>query len=124
MTPRISFHSEGGWSEYHPFPYLDVVELPDGYLIQVELAGVNPEAVTVKVIGDSLVIEGERTPDYPDGARKVLRMEMVYGGFHRLLLLPPDADPSNITARWSQGMLRVKVPRKMDSHRVDIEVEG
>jgi HSP20 family protein len=123
VTPRISFYSEGRWSDYHPFPYLDVIELSDGYLVQVELAGVDPNAVSVRVVGDALVIEGERKPRYPDGALKVLRMELVYGRFRRELLLPVDADPAGITARWSQGVLRVRVPRLTKSYNVDIEVE-
>ncbi len=124
MTPRISFHSGERWSEYHPFPYLDVIEVSDGYLVQVELAGVDPGAVTVKIVGDALVIEGERAPCYPDGSQKVLRMELVYGRFRRELLMPFDADPTGITARWSQGMLRVKVPRQTGGYSIAIDVEG
>jgi HSP20 family protein len=124
MALRISFHSGERLSEYHPFPYLDVIELTDSYLIQVELAGVDPAAVTVKIVGDTLVIEGTRAPCYPDGAQKVLRMELVYGRFHRELLMPIDADPTGITARWSQGMLRVKIPRQTVNYSIDIDVEG
>jgi HSP20 family protein len=123
MTPRISFYTEGRWSENHPFPYLDVIELADGYLVQVELAGVAPASVNVKVVGDALVIEGSRTPGYPPGAQKVLRMELVYGRFHRELLMPFDADPTRITAQWAKGILSVRVPRQTESYKIDIEVE-
>jgi len=123
MTPRISFYTEGRWSDYHPFPYLDVIELADGYLVQVELAGVAPAAVNVKVVGDALVIEGSRAPCYPKGTQKVLRMELVYGRFHRELLMPFDADPTRITAQWVKGMLSIKVPRQTESYKIDIEVE-
>ncbi|OGD78622.1 MAG: hypothetical protein A2Y64_04750 [Candidatus Coatesbacteria bacterium RBG_13_66_14] len=123
MTPRISFYTEGRWSEYHPFPYLDVIELADGYLVQVELAGVDPAAVNVRVVGDALVIDGSRPPSYPPGAKKVLRMELVYGRFHRELLMPFDADPTRITAQWAKGMLSITVPRQTESYNIDIEVE-
>lgn len=122
MTPRITFHTEGV-NQYHPFPFLDVVELDDGYLVQVELAGVDPEAVNVSVTRDALVIEGERTPRYPEGAKKVLRMELSYGRFRRELLMPADADASGVTARWTRGLLWVRVPRHTVRHAVEIEVE-
>jgi HSP20 family protein len=121
MSPRYFDHPPQRWGAEPPFPLIDVVELEDGYLVLVELAGVDPAAVRVTVDQRRLVIAGTREPELPAGSRKLLRMELTYGPFRRSLQLPLDIDATGISARWQNGMLHVHVPRQ--AYRGSVEVE-
>ncbi len=49
------------------------------------------------------------------GYEKTCAMELVagsYGNFQRILSLPDDADQDNVSARFKNGILQVKIPRK------------
>ena len=121
MTRHILYRHGDGWSSEHPFPALDVVELVDGYLVLVELAGMEPGEVEVTVHQRRLIIAGDRRPALPSGASKLLRMEMTHGPFRRELPLPVDCDAEAVSARWKHGLLMIEIPRRAYHGSVDIE---
>ncbi|MBD3400511.1 MAG: Hsp20 family protein [Candidatus Coatesbacteria bacterium] len=121
MTRHILYRHGDGWSSEHPFPALDVIELADGYLVLVELAGMEPDEVEVTVHERWLIITGDRRPVLPNRARKLLRMEMTHGPFRRELQLPVDADTDSVSAGWKQGLLQISIPRRNYRGLVEIE---
>jgi HSP20 family molecular chaperone IbpA len=51
-------------------------------------------------------------------------MEIEYGGFQRRIELGVDIDPTNVTANYDKGMLRVHLPLapQRREEKVNIEV--
>ena len=103
--------SESGANTGAWVPPLDIYETKDRYVVNVELAGVAPDAVDVSIEDSTLTIRGERTfyREVPEEAFH--RVERRYGSFARSLTLPPTADADRIQASFDKGVLRIEVPK-------------
>jgi HSP20 family molecular chaperone IbpA len=77
--------------------------------VVVELAGIDPASVEVAAAGRTLVISGSRERPTVPGAR-YLTMEIEYGSFQRRIELGVDIDPSQATAKYERGLLRIALP--------------
>lgn len=76
----------------------------EGYWVDFELPGVNPEEVDIEVDGDSVTVSGEfpATPVQAEEARE---------SFHSTVGLPTEIDPESAEAEFQHGLLRVRVAR-------------
>lgn len=120
----------GRWMEqalrpqYHKYcpgeawtPSVNAYETADGYTIVVELAGMQPEEIDLRVEdGDppALVLEGRRDPPcLPKKAGKfrLHLMEIDHGDFCRTLRLPGNVASDRIEARTENGFLRIRLPK-------------
>ncbi|CAI8836278.1 Hsp20/alpha crystallin family protein [Methylocaldum szegediense] len=70
-------------------PPVDIIETSDAIIITVVLPGVSPDAITVAVAEDSLVVSGERTLNITPDTAVIHRLEIPYGRFERRIQLPP-----------------------------------
>ncbi len=99
-------------------PAVNVYQLPGRLEVCVELAGVEPGAIDVRVEPGLLRIAGVRPAPDPrpeergPGPMRILDMEIDAGMFLREVRLPADVDLSRVESRYDQGMLRVTVPMK------------
>ncbi|MEE4360178.1 MAG: Hsp20/alpha crystallin family protein [Pseudomonadales bacterium] len=92
-------------------PALDVTEHDDHYLVHAELPGFRKEDIKVSVDQGQLSIEAEtRSEEQGKGGRPVLR-ERRYGRFVRALNVGDNVDPAEISARYENGILEIKVPK-------------
>lgn len=72
------------------FPAVDLTETGREYVFEVDLPGLKPGEVQVRVDSDELSISGQRMPRHQGG--KNVRVERPSGAFVRHLPLPQDAD--------------------------------
>jgi len=96
-------------------PALNVYDLPDRFVVCVELAGVDREKIDVSAEHDSLYIRGWRSkPLIPDSPEEVSVhvMEIDSGRFHRKVSIPEDVDQSAIEAHYRNGYLWIELPRR------------
>lgn len=91
-------------------PGVELSATETAYTLSMEIPGVDPEAVTLEVREESLVIAGEKRCELAQEARRI-SSERVYGEFRRMWSLPEDADAASITAAHKNGVLTVTVPR-------------
>lgn len=92
-------------------PVLDMSETDKGYEITAELPGLDEEEVEVNVTDDVLTIAGEKQEEHEEKKKDYFVKERRFGQFRRSLRLPPDADSSNISARFNKGVLSVAIPK-------------
>ncbi|HSD26489.1 MAG TPA: Hsp20/alpha crystallin family protein [Vicinamibacteria bacterium] len=97
---------QGAW-----VPLADVVETPDGYVVEVELPGLGKNAVVVQAQGDELVVRGERRPDLGSRPESFHRLERRYGPFSRGFRFPEQVDAERVRAEFQDGLLRLEVPK-------------
>ena len=90
------------------FPAVDLTETGQEYVFEVDLPGLKPGEVQVRVDCDELSISGQRMPGHQGG--KNVRVERPSGAFVRHLPLPQDAD-GEIHATFYDGVLELRVPR-------------
>jgi HSP20 family protein len=98
-------------------PSINLYETEAFYLLVMELAGIDPEKIDLRVERRLLIIFGHRdTPELPEGDRAVnlLMMEIDHGSFCRSLKLPPDVDDIDaISASYRGGYLWIRLPKKI-----------
>jgi HSP20 family protein len=104
-------------------PRAEVVENADGYNFYLEMAGLSPESIDVRVEDGALVVEAERQhPEWPDEA-KVHLAERAYGKLRRAFELPDDAHRDAIAASYKDGVLHVRVPKEPASKPRKIKID-
>jgi HSP20 family protein len=96
-------HGDTDW-----FPAVDLTETGQEYVFEVDLPGVKPDEIQLRVDNQGLCISGQRVPT-PQGGKRV-RRERPSGVFVRRLPLPPDAQ-GEIHATLCDGVLDLRVPR-------------
>ncbi|HWB45973.1 MAG TPA: Hsp20/alpha crystallin family protein [Hyphomicrobiaceae bacterium] len=69
-------------------PPVDVLETPRQVLVLVALPGVSPEAVTISIEGNELVVSGSRVLPPEWSTAIIHRLELPQGRFERRVRLP------------------------------------
>lgn len=82
---------------------------PPRAVVQVELPGVDPDAVSVEVRGRQLHLEGRRLPPPPEG-RLYQQLETSHGAFRRVVELGADVVAGEAKAAYRDGILEITLP--------------
>jgi HSP20 family protein len=88
-------------------PAVDCRRDGDTWKVAVALPGISPDKVDIEIVGRTLRVRGERTPD--DNA-EVIMSEISYGRFEREFTLPEEIDAKHAQATYRHGMLELVLP--------------
>ncbi len=107
-------------------PPCDIYEDAEGVLLTIDLPGVDPKAVEVKVEDRVLLVTGERKLDREEKRSSYHRIERVHGTFLRRFSLPTSVDVERIKAENRNGVLRVFLPRREEQkpRKISVSVES
>lgn len=105
-------------------PAVDIKEEPDRYVLWVDLPGVSPNAIDIMMENGVLVFKGERETEAKNRREGLKRVERSYGAFHRRFSLPDTAHAEGISARCSNGVLEISIPKKTAMQPKKIIVSG
>jgi HSP20 family protein len=100
---------ETGQNGQFVIPAASVLEDGDGYLLQVEMPGVNKEGLEISTEGSELTIFGRRSLPKIDGT--LIHHESRPEDFRRTFEIDPSIDLNKVNARIEQGLLTVTLPR-------------
>ncbi len=105
-------------------PAVDVHEEQERFTVHADLPGVQPGDIQVTADKGVLTIRGSRRTEKRDGQKGYERLERIEGDFLRRFTLPENARAEEITARHSNGVLEVVIPKQpvVEPRRVNIEV--
>ena len=92
-------------------PRADIFETAEGFVVTVEIPGVEREEIDIMVDGLGLSIYGVRPEPVPAGCVRWHQMEIAHGRFERVLALPQEVDPERITATCRDGFLSIRIQR-------------
>ena len=90
-------------------PPADLYRTPDGWLLKLEMAGVNPGSIEVQIFGRSITIRGERRDGLRVEGHACYSMEIAYCAFERTFELPIDLDRATVASEYDLGMLLVTI---------------
>ncbi|MBE2223747.1 MAG: Hsp20/alpha crystallin family protein [Anaerolineae bacterium] len=90
---------------------LDVIENEDGYVIKASLPGVNTESLDVVLEDNVLSIKAEVEAEEVAENEQFHIRERRTGSFSRSLRFPVDVNGDEIVATYTNGVLRVTVPK-------------
>jgi HSP20 family protein len=89
---------------------MDAHRRGDQLLIQVDLPGVDPDAIELTVEQNMLTIKAERRFVDPEEGDELLISERPQGTFTRQLLLGESLDTERLQADYDQGVLTLRIP--------------
>ena len=92
-------------------PAVDIYETPQGVILEAELPGISKENVFIELKDNVLTIKGERTGDKDVKDDNFYRQERCFGPFHRSFTLREVVNPEKITAKFTDGILKIEIPR-------------
>jgi HSP20 family protein len=93
-------------------PPADVYRTSQGWLVKLDLAGVNPQEIQLVLEGRSLTIAGVRLDALVQEGMSSYSMEISYNRFERTIELPMDAAPEDARLEYREGMLLVWIQEK------------
>ena len=101
-------------------PRVDVIDAEKQYILEVDLPGVDPNAVQVELEDGLLQIRGERQASHGEEAAYTYR-ERRTGKFERSFRVPEAVDAEAITAKFDKGVLEIRVPKVERSRKIPIQ---
>lgn len=105
------------------FPALNVWERGDELFAEAEVPGLKGEDVDISIVGNELVLKGNRSASEHSDA-SYHRRERGVGEFNRLVRLPFQVDANKIEAKLTDGVLLVKLPKAEASKPRKIKVSN
>jgi HSP20 family protein len=91
-------------------PPIDIFDSPAGLVLRADLPGVSGESLELQVQDSKLTLFGRVQSQLPDDSRLV-HQEYHVGDFLRSFILSDDFDHDRITARLTDGVLELVLPR-------------
>ena len=110
------------YSQRPAFPAINVWSNENEAVVSVNLPGVDSKDVSVSVDANVLAIEGERKAEQLGESDIQVRRERSSGRFTRSLRLPFEVETAKISARYENGILDVKLPRREATKPRKVEI--
>lgn len=105
-------------------PKLNLVESDEAFDVTVDLPGLKPEEVKVEVKNGQLWITGEKKEEKEEEGKTYHRIERHGGQFRRVLPLPASVNEEEIKATFTDGVLKIAVPKGEEAKTKHIEVKS
>jgi len=113
------FRNSGVAQRRNFYPLINVSESGNDYIVDACIPGVAIEDVDLTLTARSLVIKVERKS--PEG--RYFRQERLAGSFQRIITLNVPVARDQVTAKCTNGILRVTLPKaeEIQPRRITIE---
>ena len=104
-------------------PAVDIIEEKGRFLLRADVPGVSPTDVDVSMDAGVLTVSGVRNAEERNEDTELQRTERLTGRFSRRFTLPETTDADGITARISNGILEVVIPKlpEVQARRITVE---
>ena len=104
-------------------PRIDITETSNEYHIDIELPGFTQADIEVRIDDNILTIKTKREEALQQEERDYHVRERYYGSMQRSIMLPSNVNSDNISAKFKNGILYIKIPKqdKETSRRIEIK---
>jgi len=104
-------------------PTVDIVEKNDAYEVTAELPGMDEKSIEVKLANRGLTIKGEKQEEKEEKKKDYHVHERRFGSFERRFAVPESVDTDKIEARFKNGILMVRLPKKPEAIKPEKKIE-
>jgi len=105
-------------------PRVDIVDEGKQLALEVEVPGIEKDALKVEVHQGVLTISGEKQATKLEDNHKVHRSERVYGAFKRSFTLPDNVNGEEVQAAFKNGVLRITLPKRPELAPKVVEINA
>ena len=101
-------------------PAADIYETESGFLLALDLPGIDREALEIDAEDNRLIVKGTRMIT----ESKQHRTERPRGKFLRTFSVPGSVDQSKIGAEYKDGVLQIRLPKRSEQKpkKIDIKI--
>jgi HSP20 family protein len=89
----------------------DVFEDDKRLVVRLEVPGMDKKDFRIDVVGDSLIVRGEKRFERESTEGRWRVMQCAYGSFHRTVPLPAGVKGESARAVYKDGVLKVELPK-------------
>jgi HSP20 family protein len=115
---------DGRPGEALPRMKVDVAEQNGAYTVTAELPGLKKEDIQVTIDGSQVTLAAEvKREKEASQDERVLHTERVYGKVSRSFTLPQEVDEATAEAKFRDGVLELKLPKKAAAQRKQISIQ-
>ncbi|QNN44833.1 Hsp20/alpha crystallin family protein [Pedobacter roseus] len=104
-------------------PAVNISESGEEYHIELAAPGLKKEDFRVSVERDILTISTEQRTESNNEGKTYNRREYSYSAFTRSFTLPESADVDRIQASYTDGILKLNIPKKEEAKAVSRQIE-
>ena len=113
-----------GEGDFEPRIKVDVSEADAAYSVKAEVPGVSKEDIHVAIEGNQVSIEAELKKEKEEkNGEKLVRSERYYGKQSRSFTLGHDIDAGKAEAKYADGVLELKLPKKANGSTKELKVQ-
>jgi HSP20 family protein len=101
-------------------PAADIYETESGFLLALDLPGIDREALEIDVDDNRLIVKGTRMIE----ESRQHRSERPRGKFLRTFSVPASVDQGKIGAEYKDGVLQIRLPKRTEQKpkKIDIKI--
>lgn len=103
-------------------PALDLYETDESLVLEVDLPGIDPGDVLIRVYEDIIMIEGVKRKKKEEKRFKYICMERSFESFRRMITIPVPVNPYEGKASYNDGVITLTFP-KLKEKVVKIRIE-
>ncbi len=103
-------------------PSIDMYEENGELVIKAEIPGVKKDNISVEAGKDFIEIQANMEKESDKKKRNYFRRERMISQYYRKIQLPFEVEPKNISARYENGILEIRVKR-VEGKKVRINIE-
>jgi len=104
-------------------PAVDIYEDEQSITLKLDVAGIDEKEIEVKLENNRLSISGERKFESEEKTENYRRVERRYGRFGRAFTLPQTVDHESGTAKYDQGVLKIRLVKKAEAKPKQIKIK-
>lgn len=101
----------------------EVADDDQDVVVKLEVPGMEADDFDLEVVGDVLVVRGEKRVSWDNRVGSFYVSERAYGRFERAVQLPATVDQERAKARYDAGVLTVRLPKVTAQRRSRIEIQ-
>lgn len=107
-------------------PRMDLYRKDGKIFLEMEIPGIDPKDVDLKVYPDRVVLKAERNEESKEESERFFRLERSHGSCYREIPMPVEVDPEVAEAKIRNGLLSLVLPEKQkveDGRKLEIKQE-
>lgn len=98
-------------------PAVNVKENDNNFELEVAAPGMKKEDFKIELDNNVLGISSESKSEDVEEKKKYTRREFSYRSFKRTFTLPGNVDAENIKANYSDGVLKIDIPKRVEEKK-------
>src|SRR5215203_424788 len=118
FKPWNEWFNDSTFNRVNKLPSVNIKENGNYYDVSLAAPGLKKEDFKLDIDGNMLTISSEKEEKKEDKDEKYTRKEYSYSSFSRSFTLPEDVKQEAIEAKYEDGVLNLRLPRKENGKNI------